>query len=228
MPERKSYVSGTPNWVDLQTTDPAAAKQFYGELFGWTLRRPPGRRGQRRLLLDGDAQGPRRRRHRTARATRPRPACRRTGTRTSASTTSRRRSARSRPRAAPSIAPPFDVIDAGRMAVIQDPTGAMFELWQAKNNIGASLVNEPGAFSWTELITPDVPEGRGLLRHGVRLGFADARRADAVHRVQARRQQHRGRDEPADARDPAAVGHLLLGGRHRRDRGQGEARSAVR
>ena len=56
------------------------------------------------------------------------------------------------------IAPPFDVMDAGRMAVVQDPTGAMFELWQAKEHIGAGLVNEPGAFTWTELITPDIPK----------------------------------------------------------------------
>src|SRR5438552_2062405 len=41
MPERKSYVSGTPNWVDLQTTDQAAAKQFYGELFGWKFNDVP-------------------------------------------------------------------------------------------------------------------------------------------------------------------------------------------
>src|SRR5437879_152237 len=37
MPERKSYVSGTPNWVDLQTSDAAAAKKFYGDLFGWAF-----------------------------------------------------------------------------------------------------------------------------------------------------------------------------------------------
>src|ERR1700730_14153958 len=36
MPERTSYAQGTPNWVDLQTTDQAAAKSFYGDLFGWT------------------------------------------------------------------------------------------------------------------------------------------------------------------------------------------------
>ena len=62
------------------------------------------------------------------------------------------------------IAPPFDVIDAGRMAVIQDPTGAIFELWQAKNHIGASLVNEPGTFTWSELITPDVPKAAAFYK----------------------------------------------------------------
>ena len=37
MPERKEYAPGTPNWVDLQTTDQDAAKRFYGDLFGWTF-----------------------------------------------------------------------------------------------------------------------------------------------------------------------------------------------
>ena len=36
MPTRDSYAQGTPNWVDLQTTDQTAAKAFYGGLFGWS------------------------------------------------------------------------------------------------------------------------------------------------------------------------------------------------
>jgi predicted enzyme related to lactoylglutathione lyase len=55
-------------------------------------------------------------------------------------------------------APPFDVMDAGRMSVVQDPTGAIILPWQAKSNIGAKLVNEAGTFSWSELMTPDVPK----------------------------------------------------------------------
>jgi predicted enzyme related to lactoylglutathione lyase len=52
-------------------------------------------------------------------------------------------------------APPFDVMDHGRMAVIQDPTGAMFNLWQPKEHIGAKINNEPGALCWSELTTRD-------------------------------------------------------------------------
>ena len=37
MPVRSSYVQGTPNWIDLSTSDQGAAKEFYGELFGWTF-----------------------------------------------------------------------------------------------------------------------------------------------------------------------------------------------
>ena len=53
------------------------------------------------------------------------------------------------------IAPPFDVMDAGRMAVVQDPTGAIFQIWQKGRSIGAEILNEPGALCWTELTTSD-------------------------------------------------------------------------
>jgi predicted enzyme related to lactoylglutathione lyase len=50
---------------------------------------------------------------------------------------------------------PFDVMEHGRMAVIQDPTGAVFSIWQPKNHIGYTLINEPGAVCWNELCTRD-------------------------------------------------------------------------
>jgi hypothetical protein len=53
------------------------------------------------------------------------------------------------------IAPAFDVFDVGRMAVLQDPTGAMFCVWQAKRHTGVAAFQEPNAFSWSELLTRD-------------------------------------------------------------------------
>ena len=50
---------------------------------------------------------------------------------------------------------PFDVMDAGRMAFVLDPSGAAVALWQANQHIGATLVNEPGTVNWNELITTD-------------------------------------------------------------------------
>ena len=49
----------------------------------------------------------------------------------------------------------MDVMDVGRMAVLADPSGAVFCLWQPKAHIGAELVNEHGSLTWNELITPD-------------------------------------------------------------------------
>ena len=50
---------------------------------------------------------------------------------------------------------PFDVFDSGRMAVLQDPTGAVFAVWQPKGDIGARVFGEPGALGWAELYTND-------------------------------------------------------------------------
>lgn len=58
------------------------------------------------------------------------------------------------------LAEPFDVMDVGRMAVIQDPTGAVFSLWQSGRHFGAGLVNAPGALSWNQLNTNDVEGAR--------------------------------------------------------------------
>jgi uncharacterized protein len=51
---------------------------------------------------------------------------------------------------------PFDVGDAGRMAVLADPAGAAFCVWQAKDHRGAQIVNEAGSLNFNILDTPDV------------------------------------------------------------------------
>jgi hypothetical protein len=53
------------------------------------------------------------------------------------------------------LAPAFDVMEFGRMAVIQDPTGAVFLVWQPKQHTGVGVVGDPGAFCWADLSTPD-------------------------------------------------------------------------
>jgi uncharacterized protein len=50
MGRRERHASGTFCWVDLTTTDPAGAKTFYGELFGWEAEdMPAGEAGTYRL-----------------------------------------------------------------------------------------------------------------------------------------------------------------------------------
>ena len=55
---------------------------------------------------------------------------------------------------------PMDVFESGRMAFLQDPTGAQVGLWQPKQHKGAGLVNTPGAMTWNELTTTDVPAAK--------------------------------------------------------------------
>ena len=103
---------------------------------------------------------------------------------------------RTRPPRAPAsfgatiLAEPFDVLDAGRMAVVQDPTGAIVCPWEPGTNIGAQYVNAPGALTWADVATPD-PEAAARF-YGDWLGwtFADRRRLRAG--LPGDRQRRRG------------------------------------
>lgn len=154
MPERTQYAPGTPSWVDLQTTDQPAAKQFYSELFGWTYEDTPvGDDAVYSIaLLKGKQVGAIAPLGPGMEGIPPHWNSYVTVSDVDAS------AAQVVPAGGQVMMPPFDVMDAGRMAVVADPTGAVINLWQAKNNIGSELVNEAGAFSWNELLTPDVPK----------------------------------------------------------------------
>ncbi len=151
MPERTEYAPGTPSWVDLNTTDQNAAKQFYGELFGWTYNDAPVGDGAvySMALLRGREVGAISGMPPGSDGVPPHWNSYVTVKDVDAST------ALVEPAGGSVHAPPFDVMDAGRMSVVADPSGAIFMLWQAKQSIGATLVNEAGAFSWNELLTPD-------------------------------------------------------------------------
>ncbi len=155
MPTKTEYAPGTPSYVDLATTDPAAAKDFYGALFGWTFEDTPtddaGNVYTMALLQGQIAAG----------LTAQPPAMRDAGAppmwNTYVSVSDVDATTAKVDAAGGSVfSPPFDVMDAGRMSVVADPTGAVLCTWQPKNTPGAGVVNEPGAFSWNELLTPDV------------------------------------------------------------------------
>lgn len=53
------------------------------------------------------------------------------------------------------LAGPFDVMESGRMAVLADPTGATFALWEPRNHHGTGIVHANGTGAWADLSTPD-------------------------------------------------------------------------
>ncbi len=53
------------------------------------------------------------------------------------------------------IAQPFDSPGGGRQAVLADPAGAVFSVWEPRERRGAQVVNEPGAWSMSLLSTSD-------------------------------------------------------------------------
>ena len=153
MAEFTSHTPGTFTWAELATTDQPAAIAFYRGLFGWDVTEQPIGPDEvySMFLLRG---------REVAAAYNMRPEERRTGipphwnlyvTVTSASEAVQR----AEKLGARVFAPPFDVMEAGRMAVLQDPTGAVFQVWEPKGHIGAKILNERGALCWSELTTRD-------------------------------------------------------------------------
>jgi hypothetical protein len=151
MPERDGYIPGVPCWVDTSQPDPEAAVDFYKGLFGWDFEdvMPPGSGGKYYLaLLHGGAVA--------AVGSIPESAPPTAMWDTyvwvdgADETTSKVRDA-----GGGVVKEPFDVMGAGRMAVVTDPEGAVFCVWQAAGHKGARVVNEPGALNFNVLHTRD-------------------------------------------------------------------------
>jgi hypothetical protein len=145
-----SYQPGSFCWTELSTPDLAAAKAFYCELFGWGTNEVP--MGPDSLYCIVQVEG-----HDAAALYQAGPEDRtpphwRSYVAVASADEAARRIGDAGGRM---LAAPFDVFDAGRMAVAEDPTGATFAVWQAKNHIGASWVNDPGGVIWNELLTRD-------------------------------------------------------------------------
>ncbi len=160
MGERTQYTPGTFCWTDLTTTDQDAAKVFYRELFGWEVTDVPVGDGvvYSMMSLDGKnvaAISPQQQAQRDAGVP---PTWNSYISVEDADATLERAKALG----ATVHAPAFDVMGAGRMGVVQDPQGAFFLVWQAKDHIGASLVNAAGALAWDELATPDMDGSAGF------------------------------------------------------------------
>ncbi|MEM9004679.1 MAG: VOC family protein [Cyanobacteria bacterium P01_F01_bin.86] len=153
MAEFKTYPPNTFCWVDLATTDATAAKQFYTELFGWTATDVPAGEGMVYTMLEKAGKNVCALYQMTAAMplqAHPHWLSYVSVEDVEAST------AKAKSLGGGVMQPPCDVMESGRMSLIQDPTGAVFALWQPKEHIGADLANEPGTFCWNELQTRDI------------------------------------------------------------------------
>jgi predicted enzyme related to lactoylglutathione lyase len=154
MLERDGYPPGVPCWIDTSQPDPEAAAAFYSGLFGWDFEdaMPPGSAGTYLIgrLRGGDV---------AAVGSQPEGGPPMAVWNTyiwvdSADETA----AKVLDAGGRVVTQPFDVMEAGRMAVLTDPEGAAFCVWQAKEHKGARIVNEPGSLNFNGLNTRD-PEG---------------------------------------------------------------------
>ena len=156
MSERSSYATGVPCWVDLISSDPAAARACYGPRFGWTYEVGPEATGRYALamlrgkVVAGIVGQP---------VTAGMPTA---WTTYFAADDLDAAVERVTANGGMVMMPATDVLDLGRVAVATDPTGAVFGLWQGRRHAGAALVNEPGTVTWNELNTRDLDTAVGF------------------------------------------------------------------
>ena len=153
MTEFSSHIPGTFCWAELATTNQQAGIAFYRALFGWDVDEQPI--GPTEVYSLFKMRG-----KEVAAAYDMRAEERQSGAPPHwnlyvavANVDETVKQAASL--GATVFAPPFDVMDAGRMAILQAPDGSVFQVWQAKESIGAKILNEPGALCWSELTTRD-------------------------------------------------------------------------
>ena len=152
MPERDGYIPGVPCWIDTSQPDPEAVLPFYSALFGWEFENvmPAGSEGEYHIgrIRNGDV---------AAVGSIPDSAPPMAMWNTYIWVDSADETAAKARDAGGAVAmEPFDVMNAGRMAVLADPEGAAFCIWQAKDHKGAKVVNEHGSLNFNGLATRDL------------------------------------------------------------------------
>ena len=151
MGRRDGYITGVPCWVDTSHADQEAVLPFYRAVFGWQFEN----------VMPADAAS----KYFEARINDgavaaigatppgdPPPARWKTYIWVDDADDA---VAKARTAGGQVAVEPFDVGDFGRMAVLTDPEGATFCVWQAKEHKGATVVNEHGALNFNGLATRD-------------------------------------------------------------------------
>jgi hypothetical protein len=153
MPTVTAHTIGTFSWPELGTTDQKAAKQFYTSLFGWQFNDTDmGPNGVYTIFtLNGRD---------VAALYTLMPDMVKQGVPPSWGSyvtveNADRSAEKAKSLGGTVIVPPMDVMEHGRMAVVQDPQGATFTVWQAKDHIGVGVLYEPGSLAWTQLNAKD-------------------------------------------------------------------------
>ncbi|MBV8990745.1 MAG: VOC family protein [Solirubrobacterales bacterium] len=152
MSERSEYPPGVPCWIETLVADPEATMGFYSELFGWDFAGPgampgdpPGSYSVARLR-DRDVAGI---------GSRPQASMPPAWTTYISVANVEEAVQRASAAGADVLAGPTNAAPAGRLAVLADPAGAVFGLWEAELRQGAQLVNEPSAWAMSGLQTTD-------------------------------------------------------------------------
>ena len=154
MPEMTRYEHGVPSWVDIGTQDPSTGVSFYSALFGWEGQDMGEEAGHYTIVSKNGKQVAA-----ISPAQDPGPPRWTTYINVDDVDEAARRAEAAGGQV---IVAPMDVMTAGRMAIFMDTTGAVIAAWQPGEHLGAQLVNEPGAFVWSELSSSDVAKSKAF------------------------------------------------------------------
>jgi uncharacterized protein len=144
--QTSSHAPGTPSWADVTGPDVQATAAFYSALFGWDAEDQGEEAGHYTMFsMDG----------RTVAAASPLQSPEMPPVWTTYVTVADvdATAAAIADAGGAVFVEPFDVMDAGRMAVTADPAGGVFAIWQPGRSIGAEVVNETGAMCWNEYVS---------------------------------------------------------------------------
>jgi hypothetical protein len=152
------HLPGSFCWIELSTTDQNAAKSFYSSLFGWTAKDLPMGPNDFYTMFQLEGRD-------TGAAYTMRPEQRSQCVPPHwmiyiAVANADDAAGRATQLGGKVAAPPMDVYDAGRMAVVQDPAGVVFALWQSKTNSGTGIAGVHGTLCWADLVTRDVERAK--------------------------------------------------------------------
>lgn len=151
------YEPGVPSWADMSAKDLAGAVEFYRGLFGWETEDQGEEAGHYTIAAkDG--------RHVAGLNTVPDESVPPHWTTFINVEDAEETAQRVKAAGGQVLFGPMEVMDAGRMAVFSDPTGAVVAAWQPGRHLGAQLVNEPGSMIWNELTTSDLNRARSFYR----------------------------------------------------------------
>ena len=160
MPVITKHQPGAFCWAELATIDIRRAKAFYSELFGWKYEdQPAGEFGVYTMCLLGKKQ--------LGALYELPPNLRKMGVSphwmSYVAVANADQACETIKQHGGAIQQgPFDVMEHGRMAICQDPTGASFSIWQAKKHVGASVMGEHGTPGWFELATKGVAKAEAF------------------------------------------------------------------
>ncbi|MGH9359195.1 MAG: VOC family protein, partial [Terriglobia bacterium] len=207
MPLIEKHVPGTFCWIELGTTDQATAKHFYHTLFGWThndiLMGPnhvysifqlEGRSVAAAYTLRHEQQSKGVQPHWMLYV---------------AVDSADEAASRAASLGGSILTAPGDVPDAGRMAVLQDPAGAVFSVWQSRNHIGTEMNGVDGTLCWADLMTPDPVRAKEFYSalFGWKLAANEKESSGYLHIANG--EKYIGGIPPAEHRDPNVPPHWL-------------------